>query len=299
MDLHTGIELVQGPVLASHHVLALQKLGKACWRRRDDLVQWDTARDGTKAAPLFTFIGGHVLQVDVDRCSSACTRTRSTARFFTDLLGVDAEDVLRACQGAYDAFYMTTLAPAAHRLYGAENQIFLQPGRKLLLSGNPGEAQLLHLDSLWPTLVGNVYLRPLGSEMLPLRATHFSQEDGCSGMTRHPRDLRILNIDDSLGRDSIPWDKRADVGPGTVLHNSAVLFCGNVVHGGPAPESSIPEAEPRIVMFQQVRPASSPDQDLSDYQEFEFSLFQREYGASLATRRALRATRGRWREHVY
>jgi hypothetical protein len=299
MNTTTGIHLIDGrDVLAPRHVSAIQQLASACWACRDKLVAWDQER-ASPAPLLFAFINGRTLQVDVDLCAAAASRTRSLRHFFEQLLGPATHTLLKTCQDAYDAFYATTLEPAARQLFGPAESICLLPGRKLLLSGAGGQDQLLHLDSLWPTLVGNVYLRPAGAEARPLRATVFPEE---TGGRAHPRDLRELTdaeFDATLGSGSAPWTSRADVGPRTVAHNRAVLFCGNVVHGGPAPVDSPAEreAEPRIVMFQHVRPRSSPTADLSDYQEFEFSMFHRYYGATAPTLRALRATRGRWRDH--
>lgn len=299
MNSTTGIRLIDDrDVLAPRHVSAIQQLASACWACREELVAWDQERS-SPAPLLFAFINGHVLQVDVDLCAAAASRTRYLRHFFEQLLGPTAPTLLRTCQDAYDAFFTTTLEPAARQLFGPAEPICLLPGRKLLLSGPGGQEQLLHLDSLWPTLVGNVYLRPAGAEGLPMRATVFPEE---TGGRAHPRDLRELTdaeFDATLGSGSVPWGNRADVGPRMVAHNRAVLFCGNVVHGGPAPTDSPAErnAQPRIVMFQHVRPKSSPAADLSDYQEFEFSMFHRYYGATAPTQRALRATRGRWRDH--
>ena len=285
-----SFKTVENPLIAAH-VEALQRVSEACWSQRSMLLT--SAVHGA-----FLTISGDVFQVDVDKCAAACF-TRGGKKFFVKLLGEDAHKLLVLCQSAYDAFFTETLEPTAQALF-ANERIHRMPGRKLLLSGLPGRSQLLHLDSLFPTLVGNVYLRPRGFEHVPIEATIFPLEPRISAAMNHPRDLTspatLLELDDVLGCNSVPWGKRADDGPRHVTHNSAVLFYGNIVHGGPAPDEVL-EAEPRIVMFQSVRPGSSADVDLSDYQEFEFSLFNRLYGDTPQTRRAVRDTMGRWREH--
>ena len=297
MNISTGIHVVGDypsvTILYKEHVEAIQQLASACWGRRRELLQ----RSAQTGDALFVRISGNVLQVDVDRCEVACSRTRASASFFVQLLGPAAADILARCQDAYDLFYVDHLEPAAKDLFRTE-ALVLQPGRKLLLSGAESCAQLLHVDSLWPTLVGNVYLRPARAEHLPIPATRFPEEPGAR---THPRDLRLIDdaeFDATIGKDSEPWERRRNVGPDTIKHNHAVLFCGNIVHGGPAPTAGEPvEAEPRIVMFQLVQPASSPTDDLSDYQNFEFSLFMQRYGCGPDTYQALRRTKGRWREH--
>jgi hypothetical protein len=284
--------------LSPVHVSALQHVAQRCWQERRSLISWNASRD-PMTPRLFAWISGHVLQVDIDRCADACESTRYLHRFFNTLLGGqdapgEPEHVLNQCQEAYDAFYENTLAPTARQVFG--KTVHRQPGRKLLLSGNTCQPQLLHLDSLWPTMVGNVYLRPKGSEDVPLRATIFPEEPIPQ---THPRDLRSgdgIDFDQVLGKHSTPWNERKDVGPGSVGHNRAVLFCGNVVHGGPGPDDR-KEAEPRIVMFQQARADSSPAEDISDVQHFEFTLKHTAYGEGAETKAALRATNGRWRSH--
>lgn len=310
MDRQTGIQVIDDrPVLAPHHELAIQQLGELCWCHRDILTDLNSMH--APSAPMFVYISGGVLQVDVDLCVDAFedkirTRSRSPCEFavsfFADAFGsrVGASTVLRMCQDAYFYIFQNFLTPAGRDLWSED--VRMLPGRKLLLSGTPGEAQLLHMDSIWPTLVGSVYLRPQGFEKHDMRATVFPEEpdgpDLVNIQSRHPRDLRVLNVDSTLGRDSPPWNMRPDIGPGVVKHNSAVLFCGNVVHGGPAPCLSS-MAEPRIVMFQSVGPVSSPTTNLSDYQEFEFSLYSRLYGACAATGRALKSTQGNWKDHYH
>jgi hypothetical protein len=314
MNLRSGIQVLdQTPALADPaHVQALQTLGAACWKQRARLVKWDksTMLDGTQTPRMmFVYISGGVLQVDVDCCARADKNPLEMKALFTKLLGEDHQRILDFCCDAYDAFFADTLHPAARLLFGdlapgssgpaPGGGVCLLPGRKLLLSGMPGAAQLLHLDSHWPTLVGNVYLRPRGHEHRALRATIFPEEPDLGPAAHHPRDLRTLEdtvVDGTLGKDSPMWSERKDAGPCTMPHNSAVLFCGNVVHGGPHPQRG--KGAPRIVMFQHVRPAWAPADDLSDFQDFEFSLCARRYGASERTRRALQDTGGRWRDHI-
>lgn len=303
MNLETGIQVRQGPVLDSEHIVALQHLGEACWRNRKAIGSWIDRRIAFNA---FAFISGNVLQVDVDQCAVASTRTRYSNKVFLALLGSNAVSILQVCQKAYDTFYLNVLEPAARNLYGIQAGVRLQAGRKLLLSGRCCEPQLLHLDSLWPTLVGNVYIRPRSAEEVPMLATVFPREgaDDSSPISPvHPRDLQNVNLDGILGRDSLPWDLRADIGPRTVHHNSAVIFCGNVVHGGPGPDrlpeqTSSTTMDPRMVMFQMASPLSSPDENLSNFQEFEFSLHKRLYGNHQSTQQALARTSGRWKDHM-
>ena len=302
MDLETGILVRQGPVLASEHILALQQLGEACWRNKKAIGRWIDMRIAFNS---FAFISGNVLQVDVDQCALASTRTRYSSNVFLALLGPNAVSILKVCQQAYDSFYANVLEPAALDLYGTHVGVRLQAGRKLLLSGRCCEPQLLHLDSLWPTLVGNVYIRPRGAEGVPMLSTVFPQEhvDGNHRMLPvHPRDLQTLNLDNIIGRDSLPWDLRVDIGPRTVQHNSSVIFCGNIVHGGPGPDEQadhiMTSSEPRMVMFQMASPLSSPEENLSNFQEFEFSLHKRLYGNHQSTQQALARSCGRWKDHL-
>ena len=289
----SSFTIVDSPLRNATHVEALQHVSEACWSQRVLLLGSSAVRGA------FLTISGGVLQVDIDKCAAACDRTRRGKKFFDYLLGDNARETLILCQAAYDAFFTETLAPAAKEIFPLE-LIHRMPGRKLLLSGAPGCAQLLHLDSLSPTLVGNVYLRPRGFEDVSMLSTIFPHEPKISQEMNYPRDLNSLAIqkaiDDALGCNSTPWKNRENIGPKCVKHNTAIIFHGNTVHGGPAPDKHI-HAEPRIVMFQSVRPGSSKDEDLSDYQEFEFSMFNRMYGDCLSTRRAVRDTAGRWREH--
>ena len=293
MNVRDGLEILSNTsILDEVYVRAIQQVGESCWKYREELVNWDIAH----ATPpmLFVYISGGVLQVDIDRCYARCSiTTRSSTKLFHDLLGIST-DILNICRVAYDRFYADILGPAACRLYGPYETIHRQPGRKLLLSGHPGQPQLLHLDSLWPTLVGNIYLRPRGFEHVPIRATRIVRE---TPSPYHPRDLRVNNADDALGAGTMAWDAREPVGPSHVQHNTSILFCGNIIHGGPGPDELAVVAEPRMVMFQMVRPGSSPADDLSDFQEFEFSLYMRKYGPGAETRRVVEASCGRWKDH--
>ena len=283
-----GHATLTAPILDDpDEVCAIQLLAETAWRHRSHLVQYHPK--------AFAVINGKVLQVDVDACCRA-TRPTHLGKTMQELLCCSARgyrEIMVRTRSAFERFYQGTLVPAGILFFGEDTPLSRMPGRKLLISGPGCRDQLLHMDSLCPSLVGNVYLRATGYEGVPIVPTRFRADP--PGAPTHPRDLSD-DLQAAAMAGGIPWDQREETGPGMLKHNQAVVFAGNVVHGGPAARDGLL----RIVLFQYLRPGYVPEEDLSDYQEFEFSVNYRLHGAhALSTRQALRNTRGRWRDHFH
>lgn len=199
--------------------------------------------------------------------------------------------LLRAVSSCFDEIYDHILIPEAADML-PDIPMKRMPGRKLLISSKGNPAQLLHLDSLYPSIVANVYLRGEGEEEVPIAPTTFLRDPetvpppASRDYRRHDHCKSLLSGGSWLTREKLVLPQ--------LQHNQAVVFAGNVIHGGP----KVTKRALRIVAFQYARPQSLPDEDLSDFQEFEFSMQGRVRGTQHPeTRRALRETRGRWRDH--
>ena len=280
-----GFLPLSGPVLdCQDGIQSAQMFARGCWDIRHQLY----AQYPTTFAP----ISGGVMQVDVDACVKAVGPTRLGA-YLMQVFQVSARELLNAIRSlrtAFDTLYVDMLVPACQYVHNIPaDQVRRMKGRKMLISGRGCQAQLLHLDSLYSTVVANLYLSTDPRAKIP--ATRFAEEP--EGTPCHPRDLSDPQDAECL-LGGLPWNKRTEIGPKLLSHNQAIVFMGNVVHGGPPVHMDAL----RIVLFQYATPAGSPEEDLSDFQEFEFSMNYRLRGAcDPATKAALLATGGRWCDH--
>jgi hypothetical protein len=280
-----GFVSLEAPVLDyPQGIQAAQLFARGCWPTRHSLF--------ANYPNVFTQLSGGVMQIDVDGCSQAVGPTVLGAHL-QSLLMLSARglfETVRCLRNSFDMLYEQTLAPACQYVHQIPaEQVRRMKGRKMLISSRGCQAQLLHLDSLYSTVVANLYLSTDPSTSI--KATCFPEE--LVDTPTFPRDLTDPQISKCL-LTGLPWNKRRDMGPKILKHNQAVVFMGNIVHGGPKVTSS----SLRIVLFQYATPSTTPDEDLSDYQEFEFSMSYRLLGADASqTRRALCATRGRWKDH--